>query len=620
MRAICHPGWCLAHTLQQPKTAGPPTSPISPDFHSKIESGMPPEVSKHSKTSILAKSYHNLGGKSNELYASPWLIRWYLSVLVLYTTCAFAAIAWALSGPAVSGQRRVLRTGSTPVSQFYAGLALSAILAPAAMVLRLSTAELSSMHPFALASRKAIQISDLDLIMDPGVFALRAMLRYSTWYSLVQAILLLGGFLLVPVGTLILTIDNYAPQSLRQDVVGIQAMRGNPYALSTSMGGTVGSNAALRFGTDDRVLPVLTNAMRGIALTLPTSVDATPGVLGPTSTLNITFQPNVQYHGVVAFHWSGNCLPADEEIGITWDGKSSNITFTFPDGSQDSAYSSNISTAIMWSNATQWTDSGIPLDGYTYAVQVGPDQFVGPPVGRGDVDYTQVRDGLLHKDGVWISRAKCKPSLTWEVSSCTWTGSMMDDCVNAPGTNTTELDIPGLDALSGYMTAMFWGEQVKQSPLFVHAYQVFAYTYLDYNVIFGINALAISQITSAGYFGTAMVPTTGQVAAPVYIVRLPVLICVAFLLLLVVCLISADLILASKQQVPTRKTSFLTIAAAVRGRWWDDELYGKCTLGRSSLRSRSTEAKVQFGVDADNPEHIGLAPEVRPILKDEVYY
>lgn len=38
----------------------------------------------------------------------------------------------------------------------------------------------------------------MDSIMDLGVFAIRAMLRYSTWYFLVQAVLLLCGFLLVP--------------------------------------------------------------------------------------------------------------------------------------------------------------------------------------------------------------------------------------------------------------------------------------------------------------------------------------------------------------------------------------------------------------------------------------
>jgi hypothetical protein len=533
-------------------------------------------------------------------------------------TCAFIALTWALCGPAVPGQRRVLRTGNTPVNQFYAGLALSAILAPAAMFLRLASAEISSLHPFALAARKAVRISDLDLIMDPGVFAIRAMLRYSMWFSLVQALLLVCGFLLVPVGTLILTVDNYAPQSLGQAVVGIPAIRGNPLTLSTSMGGTIGPIAG-KFGSDDQFFPVVTALMRGIATTLPASVDATPGILGPTSTLNITFQPNVRHHGVITYHWSGNCMPADDEISMDWDGESENITFTFPDGTQNSTSSSMITSSLLWSNATQWTDSGIPLDGYAYGVEVGPDQFVGPPLGRGDVNYMQGRDGLLHKGGAWITRAKCKPSFSWQVSSCTWTGSIMDDCVSAPGTNTTELDTKGLDALSGYMIAVFWGQYVKRDPLFMHPYQVFAYTYSDMNVVFGITALALSQITTAGYFGTVTVPTTGQAAAPVYIVRLPVLISIIFLLTLVVVVISADLIIASKRQLPMRKTSFLTIATAVRGRWWDRELYGMCILGEKLLRSR-TQATVRFGVDWDNPDHIGLAPKVSPIRREDVYY
>lgn len=215
----------------------------------------------------------------------------------------------------------------------------------------------------------------MDLIMDPGVFALPAMLRYSSWYSLVQAVLLLCGFLLVPVGTLILTVDDYAPQRLGHAVIGLPSARGNPYALSTSMGSTLGSDAG-NFGLDDRVLPIVTAAMRGIALTLPTSVNATPGILGPSATLNITYQQNVRYHGIVTYHWNGHCLPADGEIDLVWNGKSEIITFTFPDRTQDSALSSNLSTALLWSNATRWTDSGVPLHGYTYGVQVGPDQFV----------------------------------------------------------------------------------------------------------------------------------------------------------------------------------------------------------------------------------------------------
>lgn len=570
-----------------------------------------------SSSSSLAPR-HNFGGKGDVLYKPPLLILWYLGTLILYTMCAFAALAWALHGPTASEQRRVLLTGNTPVNQFYAGLALSAILAPAAMILRLLTGETSSIHPFALAARKAVRISDMDLIMDPGLFAIRAMLRYSTWYALVQSILLLCGFLLVPVGTLILTVDDYAPQSLRHAVIGLPSAQGNPYNLSTLMGSTIGPDAG-KFGLDDQVLPVVTTAMRGIALTLPTTVNATPGILGPSATLNITYQQNVRYHGVVTYHWRGNCLLADEEITLAWDGKSEDIVFTFPDGTENSALSSNLSTALLWSNATRWTDSGVPLDGYTYGVQVGPDEFVGPPVGRADVDYTQGRDGLLQKDGVWISRTKCKPSLGWQVSSCTWTGNTMDQCTSAPASNTTELDTEGLNALSGYMTAMFWAAWSKRDPLFVHQYQVFGYTSSDFDVIFGINALALSQITLAGYFGTATVPTTGQAVAPVYIVRMHVLVGVILLLSLVVVLVSADLILASKRQLPMRPASFLTIAAAVRGRWWDDEMYGRCTVGRQLLRN-GTDATVQFGVDAKDPGHIGLAPEVMPIQKGGVYY
>lgn len=139
------------------------------------------------------------------------------------------------------------------------------------------------------------------------------------------------------------------------------------------MGSTVGPDTG-KCGLDDRVLPIVTAAMQGIALTLPTSVNATPGILGPSATLIITYQQKFRHHSVVTYHWNGHCLPADGEIDLVWNGKSEIITFTFPDGTQDSALSSDLSDALLWSNATRWTDSGVPLDGYTYGVQVGPAQ------------------------------------------------------------------------------------------------------------------------------------------------------------------------------------------------------------------------------------------------------
>jgi hypothetical protein len=592
--------------------------PISIRSNSNTTSDIPSNPTIWAEKPSPKTLHQNLGGKGDGLYASPLPLRWYLSVLVLYMTSAFAALAWALYGPTISGQRRVLRTGNTPVNQFYAGLALSAILAPAAMFLRLAYSEITTLHPFALCSRTAVRISDIDRIMDPGVFAIRAMLRYSSWFALVQAILLTCGFLLVPIGTLILTVDDYAPQSTGHAVVGIPDVLGNPYSLSISMGPTIGPEAG-KFGPNDLLYPVLTALVRGIENTLPAMVIATPGVIGPSSTLNITFEPDVRYHGVVTYHWSGGCIPADREILMDWDGGADNITFTFPDGTKNSTFSSYPASILLWSNATKHTDSGIPLDGWTYSVQVGPGHFVQPPVGSEHVNYTQGREGLLYKGGAWISRMKCKPSLDWKISSCTWTGSLMDNCVNAPGSNTTELDTAGLDALSGYMSAVFWGEYIRREPLFMHPYQVFAYNDQALDFAYGVTALAISQITTAGYFGTATVSTTGQAPTSVYIVRLPVLVTVTCLLTLVVVLISADLILASRKQLPMRKTSFLTIATAVRGRWWDEELYGRCTLGRMLLRDR-TQTMVRFGVDRVNPGHIGLAPTVTPIQREDVYY
>jgi hypothetical protein len=557
------------------------------------------------------------GGHGHALYGSLGPMRFYFFALVLYVLGAYGALAWTLAGQPLPGQRRILPTGYTPVNQFYAGLALSAILAPAALILRLIGAEIASFHPFALAVKTAISITDLDRIMDPGPWSIRTMLKYSKLFAAVQSAVMLAGFLLVPVGTLILTVDNYAPQSNRQAVVGLPASVGLPYTLSTAMGSTNGPEAD-RFGPNDPFLRLLTALVKGITIVLPTTIIQAPGHFGPTSSLNLTYESNVRYDGLVTYNWTGGCLPADDDIKLNNDADAGNLTFTFPDNSTKTVPLWE-SSDLLWSNATRHTNSGVPLDGYTYVVAVGPPQFVHPPVNRENVDYTHGRDGLLRTDEAWITRVKCKPSLDWDVSSCVWNGTIMNECISTPGKNTTALDTVGLDLLPGYMTAVSWLLFLNGDVSITHPYQVYGYTTEDINIAYGVVALAIAQFTTMGFYGTATVVATGQSPAPVYIVRVPVLLTIALLLTLVVTMVAVDIQLTSWNSLPVRKTSFLTIATAVRGSWWDSELYGRCTLGRSLLRSKTT-AKVMFGVDPKNPYNVGFAPVVLPIERDAIYY
>jgi hypothetical protein len=67
-----------------------------------------------------------------------------------------------------------------------------------------------------------------------------------------------------------------------------------------------------------------------------------------------------------------------------------------------------------------------------------------------------------------------------------------------------------------------------------------------------------------------------------------------------------------REHLPLRRATFLTIANAIRGPWWDDTLWGDCVLPSKEL----PEKRVVFGVDVAHPDHVGLASEVSIIQVD----
>jgi hypothetical protein len=81
----------------------------------------------------------------------------YIPVISIYTITVLAVIVWMTSGPALSGGGRVLKTGTLYVDQFYSGLALSALLAPAAIIIRTMSHDLGLIHPFSIAYRKPVR-------------------------------------------------------------------------------------------------------------------------------------------------------------------------------------------------------------------------------------------------------------------------------------------------------------------------------------------------------------------------------------------------------------------------------------------------------------------------------
>jgi hypothetical protein len=66
------------------------------------------------------------------------------------------------------------------------------------------------------------------------------------------------------------------------------------------------------------------------------------------------------------------------------------------------------------------------------------------------------------------------------------------------------------------------------------------------------------------------------------------------------------------KHLPQLPASFLAIAHAVRGSWWDNELSGYRPWDKMKTRSDGAEA-VMFGVDTEDSRFIRLAPSVAPI-------
>ena len=69
-------------------------------------------------------------------------------LIFLYTAAAFDVVTWALRGPSVSSCKRVPRAGNILVDQFYAGLVLSIVLVPAAILVGLLGNEFVLIYPF----------------------------------------------------------------------------------------------------------------------------------------------------------------------------------------------------------------------------------------------------------------------------------------------------------------------------------------------------------------------------------------------------------------------------------------------------------------------------------------
>jgi hypothetical protein len=102
------------------------------------------------------------GAHGHRLFVLVNPIRYFVLGIMVCGIASLAIAGWALSCPPLGVGHRVLQTGSLKVDQFYSGLALSAIFAPAGIMIRRLSNDLSLLHPFAVSSRKKVTLGDME--------------------------------------------------------------------------------------------------------------------------------------------------------------------------------------------------------------------------------------------------------------------------------------------------------------------------------------------------------------------------------------------------------------------------------------------------------------------------
>ncbi|RBR05267.1 uncharacterized protein FIESC28_11398 [Fusarium coffeatum] len=558
---------------------------------------------------------------NKRLYKLDSWLRAYVIILCLYLAGAIFCVAWSYTGAVLdtdASKRRVFRTSpSFPVDQLYSGIALSALLTPAELFVQFVVWDFRRQHLFALTAQRPVAVKDLDDIAESlTLLTLPTVIKYSWWYGVMHTALILTRTLLIPVGTLILTTGPYTHWRDGMGVVGLpEAAKTNVSSLSVAMGGSSDSDFHPSLSKNDTFLSQTVFTFVGSLVSQNALANVDSGILGPVPTHNLTFATNTTYQGLVFFNWTANCEAATEVNYTSYKDDGNTVyNFTLPDKSVESIelLSQGSQRIRLWSNATQYGEHKIPTSGTTYflsAIKAIPNINETALRNRGDDDSL-----VQTKSGDWISRTKCTPSLQWLVGSCTFNGTVMTQCVEMPNSNRTTLDTDALDALGMYMSAIPW-YIIRNRIGIVDETLDTLYTIptsKDLGHFFGNMAHAIVSITTAGYFGTSEVETLSKVIETVYIVRFSVLIAVTVMLFLSVLVSVIDIIRNRIKRLPQLQASFLAIAHAARGSWWDNELYGYRPWDATKSRSAG-EATVMFGLDTEDPRYIRLAPTVAPI-------
>lgn len=576
------------------------------------------------------------GQPGRKFFKSAGPIRWYVMAAIVYAAGAVAAAIWILLGPKLDRGEVVLRVFNVPVKQLYSGIALSCLLTPAAIIIRRIGYDLALLQPLAIASAKPMRLSHLDAVMDPGLWAATRLMSYSGFAAFSQIFLLISGATLVPVGTLMLTTGDFNAPAERTAVVGMPIVTQNdPFALvndTTGLPTVVNVMDEEKLAQDLFLQPVV-NTIVGVMTQQMGKLSPVSHTLGPIPSANFTYEDGVIYHGVFTYTWQSSCQYTNETVvsieGDPYGDKAYffNATVDFPDDSippQQMAF-----PGLVMYNTTVPEAKGLDANTFvSYFVVGGVDNYT--------VNWDSLPSGAKHTDRAWISSFKCTPSFDWHVGSCIYRNGSMTSCVPTPGKNVTLLDEASLNLLPAYFSRMpgiiteldlrLGGRplisvstlsDLNYDPMYYRAREP-----QDFDNTYGLYAHSIATITSGGYIGSAVVATSNLPTSRVYIARIYIIAIVLFILILAPLIAIIDIMMMIRRGRPLHKTTFLTIANAVRGPWWDRLMWGHCALSPEELQSAPelSNIYVMFGADETCPQHVGLAPDVRPIEKEGLYF
>jgi hypothetical protein len=350
------------------------------------------------------------GARGRSLFVLVDPIRCFVLGIMVYGVASLAIAGWALSCPPLGVGHRVLQTGSLKVDQFYSGLALSVIFTPAGIMIRRLSNDLPLLHPFAVSSRKKVTLSDMDRMTDPGILALVTLGRYSISSSVVQAILMLAGALMVPIGTLLITTDEYSAPVRGTGVMGLPTKFGGAMTLSIEAGTDFCPMEPCypTFGQLDFFLTGTIDLFQGSLVKQSGVLPTVPSPLNPGATANLTYEEGVSYDGIITINWDSGCHYTDDILFKEHaEPNAWMFDYVWPNGAKLSNIDVWNGATYIWSDLDIWRQNGtIPVGGLTYFVLAG--------FSNQTLNFNQMETGIHLIDGpngTWTSLVKCTPSL-----------------------------------------------------------------------------------------------------------------------------------------------------------------------------------------------------------------